>query len=384
MEAVLTPAQRERRAHARAFAARTLRPAAADWDRQQRIPGDILQELGRQGFFGATLPEAAGGGGWDAVSFGLLHEAIGREDSAVAGFLTIQAMVAMALNKWGSPAQRERWLPGLARGETLGSFALTEPGAGSDLAGLRTALVPDGGGGFRLRGEKKWVSGAQHSHLFLVFAQSDGGPAACLVPRGAPGFRIEPIRELMGFRAAGLGRLSFEDVPVAAADLVGKAGFGFSHVAPVGLHYGRLSTACSAAGLLRGCAEESAAQAARRDIGGHPAADLGMVQTLIARQAADAEAAQWLCWSACAAEDRRDPEAYLRAFVAKYFASRAAVRAASDAVQVHGAAGVHESAPVSRYYRAAKIMEIIEGTTQVHEAVIARACVRRESAPAAG
>ncbi|HEY3757280.1 MAG TPA: acyl-CoA dehydrogenase family protein [Opitutaceae bacterium] len=376
MDAVLTPEQRERRDRCRAFAEQHVAPEAARWDREQQIPEATLRALGRDRWFGAAWPENLGGLGWDTVSFGLLHEAIGRHDSALAGFLTIQSMVGLAVNKWGSPGQKEQWLPRLARGETLASFALTEPAAGSDFAGFTTELVPRASGGYCLRGEKKWVSGSQSSDVFLVFARCEGQSAACLVPRGAPGFTVDPIRELMGFRAAGLGRLTFADVPVSSDAIVGRIGFAFSHVAPTGLHYGRLSTTCSALGLLRGCVEESARYASKRTIAGHPEADLGMIQTLLARPVADLEAAQCLCWSACAAEDRHSPDAYRQAFIAKYFTSRAAVRAASDAVQVHGAAGVHESSPVSRFYRAAKIMELIEGTTQIHEAVIAQELVK--------
>lgn len=373
VDAVLTPEQRAAATGFRRYAAAAVAPFAAEWDRQQHLPDAALAAMAAEGFFGATIPAASGGKGWDAVTFGLLHEALGRHDSALTGYLTVQAMVGMALAKWGTTAQKERWLPPLARGEVLASFALTEPQAGSDFAGMTTELVPDGPGNYRLTGEKRWISGSQRAGLFLVFARLGGAPVACLVPRAAAGLEVEPIRELMGFRAAGLGRVRFSEVPVTAADLVGKPGFAFSHVAPVGLHYGRISTACSALGLLRGCAEASATYAAGRKVGGQPAAAQPMVQSLIARMVADANAAAWLCWAACAAEDRRSAAAYTDAFTAKYFASRACVAAASDAIQIHGAAGVHESAEVSRFYRCAKIMEIIEGTTQVHEAVIAAA-----------
>ncbi|HVY68889.1 MAG TPA: acyl-CoA dehydrogenase family protein, partial [Verrucomicrobiae bacterium] len=149
-------------------------------------------------------------------------------------------------------------------------------------------------------------------------------------------------------------------------------GFALSHVAPVGLHYGRLSTACSALGLLRACVEESSGHAGARKARGMRVGDFGMIQSMIARMGADLEAARLLCWSACQAEQEHLPEAYHRAFIAKYFTSRAVVRAAADAVQILGAAGCHESSPVARCYRGAKIMEIIEGTTQVHEVVLAQ------------
>jgi alkylation response protein AidB-like acyl-CoA dehydrogenase len=195
---------------------------------------------------------------------------------------------------------------------------------------------------------------------------------ACLVPRESPGLSIEPIDDLMGFRAAGLAELRFDAVAVPAANIVGKPGFALSHVAPVGLHFGRISTACSALGLLRGCFEESIARAAARRIGERTAGQFGMVRSLIARMGADLEAACLLCHDACRAEDEHLPEAFEKTLIAKYFTSRAAARAASDAVQICGASGCHASSAVSRFYRDAKILEIIEGTTQIHEDILGK------------
>jgi alkylation response protein AidB-like acyl-CoA dehydrogenase len=186
---------------------------------------------------------------------------------------------------------------------------------------------------------------------------------------------VEPIHDLMGFRTARLAQLTFHDVRVPAGNIVGKPGSGLMYVAPVGLHYGRMSTACSALGLLRGCLEESTAYAAERKIGERTVSDMGMAQSMIARMGTDWRAAGLLCWDACRADDEHSPAVFTKIFTAKYFASRAAVRAASDAVQIHGARGCHESSPVARFYRDSKILEIIEGTTQVHELVLARTFV---------
>jgi len=218
-----------------------------------------------------------------------------------------------------------------------------------------------------LSGSKCWITCGQLAKLFLVFGKLAGQPVACLVPSNARGVVVDPIRDLMGFRAVGLARLRFEDVEVSLGDVVGKAGFAFSHVAPVALHYGRISTACSALGLLRACFEESVAYAAQRKIGDRALGEFGMIRSLIARMGTELQAASLLCVSACRSEDERAAEAFEDALAAKYFTSRAAVQAASDAVQIRGASGCHDSSPTSRYYGAAKIMEIIEGTTQIHE-----------------
>jgi alkylation response protein AidB-like acyl-CoA dehydrogenase len=152
-------------------------------------------------------------------------------------------------------------------------------------------------------------------------------------------------------------------------------------VAPVGLHFGRISTACSALGLLRGCFEESTAYAAKRYAGPQRIGEFGMIQSMIAKMGTDLEAAGLLCWSACRAEDARLPESFRQAMIAKYFSSRAAVRAASDAIQIHGAAGCHESSLVARFFRASKIMEIIEGTTQVHEQMLGEGFMQEVARP---
>jgi alkylation response protein AidB-like acyl-CoA dehydrogenase len=282
-------------------------------------------------------------------------------------------MVAMVLLKWGTAQQRRKWLPPLAKGETIAAFALTEPGAGSDLESFVTEFTQtSGGNSLILRGTKKWISCAQFAGLFLVFGKVGQHSACCVVPRKLPGVHIEPISDLMGFRAAGLAEVQFRDVEVPAENLIGKPGFALTHVAPVGLHHGRISTACSALGLLRGCFEESIAYAATRKVGDKMVGDIGIIRSLIAKMGTDLEVGQLLCHTACLAEDAHLPQAFEKTLAAKYFTSRAVVRAASDAVQIRGASGCHASSPVSRYYRDAKIMEIIEGTTQIHEDLLGK------------
>lgn len=357
----------------KSFVALNVEPFAETWDREQAIPRAVIDKMAKAGYLGCTLPVEYGGQGRDVVTFGLLNEAFGRAFAALTGVLTVQAMVSMALAKWGTAEQRRRWLPALAKGEKIAAFAITEPGAGSALKSLATQFTQKAEGQpLVLNGSKKWISCAQFADLFLVFGMLGQRSVACLVPRDAPGLRIEPIDELMGFRGAGLAQLHFQDVEVPAANLVGKPGFALSHVAPVGLHYGRISTACSALGLLRGCFEESIAYAATRKIGDRSVGDLGMIRSLIARMGTNLEAATHLCHNACRAQDDRLPEVFEKTLMAKYFTSKAAVSAASDAVQIMGAAGCHGSSPVSRYYRDAKIMEIIEGTSQIHEDLLGK------------
>ena len=327
--------------------------------------------LGKAGYLGATLPPKYNGRDLDFVTFGLLSEALGRASSAVANLITIQTMVSMTLLRWGTEKQRNRWLPPLATGEVIGAFALTEAGGGSATQFLQTALHRSGDR-LVLNGEKQWISYGGVADVFLVFGKLGDDFIACLVPRNTKGVEIEPIRGMLGFRSAALATVRFDDVSLSIDNLIGKQGFGLSHVASVGLHYGRLSTACSAAGLLRASFEESASYAAVRKIADRPMCDMGMIQSIIARMGCDVNAAQLLCYAACRAEDGHLPESFTRALTAKYFSSKAAVRAAADAVQIHGALGCHESSSVARYYRDAKLMEILEGTSQIHEQLLGK------------
>jgi alkylation response protein AidB-like acyl-CoA dehydrogenase len=376
----LTSEQRQRYGEFQEFAAANVAPFAAEWDRRQEIPESAIKQLGGAGYLGACVPPEYGGRGWDVVTFGLLNEALGHADSAFTGIVTVQSMICSALLKWGTVDQREKWLPPLARGELVGAFAMTEAAGGSDINAMASQFRNcDNLDALVLNGEKKWITNGQRADVFLVFGKEDQRSLASLVLRESAGFEIEPIKDLMGFRAAGLARLCFHEVLVPTANIIGKRGFGLSHVAQVGLQFGRISTACSALGLLRACFEASTGYAASRNVGGQNIGELGVIRSLIARMGADLEAARQLCWSACRASDERLPEAFIKALIAKYFTSRAVVQAASDAVQLHGAAGCHESLPLARFYRGAKIMEIIEGTTQVHESILGTEFVRGAS-----
>jgi alkylation response protein AidB-like acyl-CoA dehydrogenase len=371
LKPLMTDGHRGKYEEFKAFVRLNVEPFAEQWDRDQRIPDAVISKVAQCGYLGSSLPSEYGGQGGDIVTFGLLNEAFGRGSPALTGVLTVQTMVAMALLKWGSAEQKRTWLPPLAKGEMIGAFALTEPGAGSALQSLVTEFTQNSGG-LILNGTKRWISCAQFAAVFLVFGTLGGRSVACVVPRNTPGLHVKPISDLMGFRAAGLAELHFQDVEVPSANVVGKPGFALSHVAPVGLHYGRISTACSALGLLRGCFEASIAHATARKIGDKTVGEMGMIRSLIARMGTDLEAGSLLCHHACRAEDEHLPEVFEKTLVAKYFTSRAAVRAASDAVQIQGASGCHGSSAVSRYYRDAKIMEIIEGTTQIHEDILGK------------
>jgi hypothetical protein len=370
MSTGLTPQQEADRLAFREFVEGEVAPRADEFDRAEGIPPELIQKLAARGYLGAAVPEGYGGRGMDAVTLGLLNEEVGRGCSSVRSLLTVHHMVSLAVLRWGTDAQRRGRLPRLAGGESVAAFALTEPNAGSDARQIETAATRDGDA-YVLEGEKKWISFGQVADLFLVFARCEGGPAAFLVPRDAEGLTVKATGGLLGTRASMLAELRLGNCRVPAENLVGREGFALSHVAASALDYGRYSVAWGCAGLLRACLEASVRHANERNQFGSLLKDHQLIRRMITDMMTDVRAARLLCLRAGQLKDAGDPSAPVETLVAKYFAARAAMRAASDAVQIHGAVGCSAESSVSRYFRDAKVMEIIEGSNEIQQLAIA-------------
>lgn len=371
MRMELGPAQAAARGEFAAYVDRHVAPHAGAWDRAAATPRAEIERLAATGWLGAVVPREHGGAGMDWVTFGLLNEELGRGCSSLRSLLTVHSMAAHAVLRWGSRAQKERWLRPLARGEAIGAFALSEPEAGSDAASVRTTAIADGDG-FVLDGRKKWTTYGQIADVFLVFAKAEGKPVAFLLERGTPGLEVQPLGGITGTRASMLAELRLDGCRVPKEARVAGTGFGLG-VAVATLEVGRYSVACGTAGLIRACLDASLGYAARRVQFGAPIGEHQLVQRMLAEMAAGWSAAHWLCMRAGWLRDAGDPRAAHETFVAKYFASTAATRAALDAVQIHGANGCSEDYPVERYLRDSRVMEIIEGSTQIQQIAIARA-----------
>jgi alkylation response protein AidB-like acyl-CoA dehydrogenase len=368
----LDPEHEERRASFREFARKHIEPHAEDWDRAGALPADLVAAFAAQGYLGALVPARHGGTAFDAVSFGLLNEEIGAACSSVRSMLTVHSMVAHAVARWGSEDLQERWLPRLADGSAVGAFALTEAGSGSDAANLAAEAVADGDG-YRLTGTKQWITYGQRADVFLVFARCQGGPAAFLVERRAPGLAVEPVHGLLGTRASMVAEVRLDEVPVPAEALVGRPGFGIAAVATSALDIGRYSVAWGCVGILAAALRVSLAQAGERVRFGAPIADRQLVQRMLAEMSTGLAAARLLCLEAGRLKDAGDPGTINATWSAKYFASCRAFQAAADAVQIAGAAGCADGHPAQRLLRDAKVMEIIEGSTQLQQVYLARA-----------
>lgn len=371
MDAFLTEQQRAVRAEARAFADTEVAPLAARIDAEEAIPDDLMAKLAAKGWIGALVPERYGGMGADAMTLGVLCEELGRACSSTRSVLTVQSMLADAFARWGSDAHKEAWLPRLASGEVIGALALTEPGAGSDLkAASTTATKTDDG--WVLDGTKRWISFGQVAGVFLVLAASEQGHVVLVVERDRPGLEITPINGMLGTRATTLTELRFTRCALPETALVGRPGFGLSFVAMTALDAGRFTVAWGSVGIAQAALEAALAHVGTRKQFGRALQDHQLVQELITDMAVRTRSARLLCVHAAMLREAGDPDATGETNVAKYAAARTAMQNAADAVQLWGARGCEEGAVVQRLFRDAKIMEIIEGTNQMHQLMIAR------------
>jgi glutaryl-CoA dehydrogenase (non-decarboxylating) len=355
----------------RAFTRTQIAPRAALFDRERTIPRDVLEAVAREGYWGATIPRSSGGMELTMLTLGLLHEATGAACSSLRSLLTVHHMVCSVLLRWGKRELQERLLPRLATGELLASFALSEPDVGSDATGIATQAERHGDH-YLLTGKKKWITGGGVAGLFLIFARSDEGICAFLVDRDALGLSLCPLNDLLGVRASMLVEIDLRSCAVPEERLIGKPGFGFSQVANLALDLGRYCVAWGCVGIGRVCLEASLTYADHRRQFGQRLRELPLVQQLLTQMITELSASRLLCLQAGRSRDRGEPDSVVQTLIAKYHGARMVKTVADHAVQIHGGNGYRERFPVERYLRDARVMEIIEGTTQLMEQMIAK------------
>ncbi len=373
MDFALSPAHRRLAETVAEFGEREVKPHAAAWDREERFPHETVRRLGERGFLGLTLPEDVGGGGGDALAGALVVEGLARYDASLG--LTVASHSSLAcghLNLFASEALRRRYLPRMARGEWLGAWCLTEPGSGSDAAGLRTRAERDGEG-WVLSGTKMFITQGTVGHVYVVLASTSPargakGISAFVVERGTPGLGTGRKIEKLGLRASDTAEVILDRVRVPAEHLIGGIDEGFKQALRV-LDGGRVGIAAWCCGIARGALEESLAFVRA---GGPAVAEREAVQCLLADMATRLEAARLLTYRAAYLKDAGRPFR-TEASMAKLVASEAAMWITTKAVQIHGGCGGTRDTPVERYLRDAKLGEIGEGTSEVQRMVIARA-----------
>lgn len=376
MNLELDDAQRLVRDTARQFAAAEITPHVLTREHDERFSEDALRRMADAGLLGGPIPEEYGGGGVDCLSYGLICEEIGKASPSVfTGALTVQiSLVAQTILAWGNERQKRDLLPQLCAGKLIGAYALTEPDAGSDPSAMQTAARADGDD-WLLSGQKMWISNGAVADRIILFAQTDRsrghrGIGAFLIPGDAPGLTRTTITGKMGLGASNTAQLFLDTVRVPKTDVLGQIGDGFK-IAMSALDNGRFSTAACAVGIGQGCLDACVSYATQRQQFGRPIGQHQLVQEMVADMAVETEAARLLVWKVAALKDRGE-NASRAVSMAKYYASEAAVRAARNAIQLHGGMGYVREYPVERYLRDAIALTLYEGTTQIQKLIIGR------------
>ncbi len=376
MDFDLSPEQEQIRKLAYDFAQREIAPGARERDRGQIFPTEILAKMGPLGLLGGPVPEEYGGMGVDYVSHAIITEEVGRADSSVRTTLSVQiSLVELTILKFGTEEQRRKYLPKLCSGEWIGCFGLTEPGYGSDAAGIATTAVKDGSD-WIVNGRKMWISNGGPSRLALIFARTDPsapkahGITAFLLERDAHRYDAPTIHGKLGLRSSDTSELVFDHVRVPDCQRLGEVGQGFK-IAMTALDSGRYSVAAGAVGIAQACIDASVAYAGQRKTFGKPIASYQLVQELIADMVVETEAARLLVYKAGDTKNK-GRSSTRETSIAKLYASEIASRCADRAIQVHGGYGFSDEFPVERYYRDARVNRLYEGTTQIQKLIIGR------------
>ena len=357
-----------------AFARDEVRPQAAAIDASDAFPRELVSRAAALGLCGVTVPADAGGAGRDMVTYALAIEAVGRASATLAVILSVNnSLVTSVINRWGTAAQKERWLKPLASGRAIGAFALSEAQSGSDAGNQQTVASLDDRG-YVLNGRKVWVANAEAADVFVVFAATQPlargrGISVFLVPADAPGLRLEKMGESLGVRGLGCRDVILEDVRVEGDGVIGEPGHGF-RVAMTALEGGRVAIAAQALGIGQAALDESLAHARGREAFGQPIANYQAIQFMLADTATELDAARMLMLKAADACDRQ-ASAAVEAAMAKLSASEAAHRAADRAMQILASEGYRRGATVERLFRDVRAAEIYQGTSEVQRMIIA-------------
>jgi alkylation response protein AidB-like acyl-CoA dehydrogenase len=372
---ILTEQQEMIRESAARFAEERLAPNSRKWETAAAVDPDVLREMGQLGFMGMTVPEAYNGAGLDYVSYALALMEIAAGDGAVSTIMSVNnAPVCAILQSAASEALRDKYLKPLAAGEMIGAFALTEPQAGSDAANLQTRATRTDGG-YEITGTKQFITSGKIAGAVIVFAVTDAaarkrGISAFLVPAGTPGMSVASLEHKMGQEASDTAQLSFEDAVVPADHLIGNEGDGY-RIALANLEVGRIGIAAQCVGMARAALDHAVAYAKERTAFGKSISNHQAVAFRLADMATQLHAATTMVLEAAALRDAGRP-CLKQACMAKLFASEAAERICSDAIQIFGGYGYSRELPVEKIYRDVRVAQIYEGTSDVQRIIISR------------
>ena len=382
MDFQFTPEQQVIQKKARQFAQEEVAPLARETDESGEFPLQLIPRMGELGFLTGPVEPKYGGAGLDYTSFALVYDELGQVDSSVRGFLAVHAgLVSLCIRDWGTEAQKQRYLPHLSTGELIGCYCLTEKNAGSDAGSMETT-VREEADAFVLNGEKIWITNGGIADVALVFASRNREEkhrdiCAFIVKTDTPGFNREPMPgQELGHRSSDHAHITLDECRVPKDALLGELGQGFK-IAMTALDHGRLGVAAGAVGVAQACLDACVDFARQRRQFGQRIGDFQMIQSTIADMAADVEAARLLVYRAAWLKDQGQ-RTTRETSMAKLFATEIAVKAASDAVLLHGGRGYSNEYPVERYYRDIKGLQIYEGTSHIQRIIIARDMIGKE------
>jgi alkylation response protein AidB-like acyl-CoA dehydrogenase len=380
MDFSLTDDQRLIRDAVRQFMDAEVRPTIRERDREEKFASAELRKLGDLGCCGMLVPESQGGVGADTISYVLMLEEVARVDAAMAVALSVtNSLAAFPLAKYGTEAQRQKYLPRLAHGEILGAFCLTEPQAGSDSAAITTSATRHGAK-YHLNGTKSWVTNGGEAGIYVVFAKTDTlagarSVTAFLAEPSFPGFRVARYEDKMGLRTSRSAEITFTDCEVPEGNRLGDEGQGLK-IALELLDGGRVGIAAQAVGIAQGALEASAAYAKQRRAFGKSIGDFQSIQWMLADMQTEIEAARVLVYNAAWMRDQAAPRIGPTSSRAKLYAGEMVNRVVYKAVQIHGSQGYSRESDVERMYRDARVITIYEGTSEIQRLIIARDLLR--------
>ncbi|MBI3924292.1 MAG: acyl-CoA dehydrogenase [Armatimonadetes bacterium] len=359
----------------RKVASEKLAPRAAHYDETREFPWDNVRTLAELGLMGVCVPEEYGGAGMDSLAYAIVIEEISRGCAATGVITAVQnSLGTYPLMTFGTEEQKKKYLPSLASGEKIAAYALTEPGSGSDAAAMKTSCRLEGDH-WILNGQKNWITNSTGAEVFIVYATKDPalkhkGICCFVVEKSYEGFSVGKHEETMGVRASGTCPLHFDNVKVPRENLLGQEGKGFT-IAMAALDTGRVGIGAQAVGIAQAALDNALKYSKEREQFGRPIAEFQLVQEMLVQMATEIEAARLLVYKAAMKRDSGQKFSK-EAAMAKWFASEIAVRAALNAIQVHGGYGYSREYPVERLLRDAKVTQIYEGTSEVQKLVIAR------------
>jgi len=379
MDTILSEKHRVVRRSVRRFCERELQPIAKEIDQEARFPWEVVEKMGRLGYFGIQVPKELGGADLDSLSYAIIIEEISRVCASLGLCVTVHNSVAVyPILAFGSEEQKTKWVPPLARGEKIGAFCLTEPNAGSDATGIESTAVKDGEN-YVVNANKVFVTNGGVADICLIFVQTNPSAdrkemSVVVAERGTPGFVVGDLEDLCGMRANPVSSIRLYDCRVSVKNLLGEEGQGL-RIGLTALDTGRMGIAAQSAGIGQAALEEALRYARQRRQFGVPIERHQAIQSMIADMATLVDAAKLMTYRAAAFRDKGKPFSQESA-MAKLFASEASSKITDMAVQIHGGYGYSKSYPVERYYRDARVTRIYEGTSEVHRMVIARGLMK--------